>query len=50
MQKVGPVQSMAVMPWAPEMVAGGCHVDPLNRATWFVLGAAAQKLAPAHDR
>ena len=50
MQKVGPVQSMAVMPWAAGRVAGGCHADPLNRATWLVFGAAAQKLAPAHDR
>ncbi len=50
MQKVGPVQSIAVMPWAALMVAGGCHDAPLNIATWFRLGAAAQRLALAHDR
>ena len=50
MQKVGPVQSMAVMPWAAGMVAGACHADPLKSATWFRFGAAAQKPAPAHER
>ncbi len=29
MQKVGLVQSMAVKPWAAEMVAGGSQADPL---------------------
>ncbi len=50
MQKVGPVQSMAVMPCAAGMVAGRCQAEPLNRATWFRLGAAAQKPGVAHDR
>ena len=50
MQKVGPVQSMAVMPWAAGRVAGACHVEPLKKETWLVFGAAAQKPAPAHDR
>ena len=44
------MQSMAVMPWAAGMVAGGCHADPLKNATWFRLGAAAQKPVLAHDR
>ena len=46
MQKVGPVQSIAVMPCAAEMVAGACQADPLRNATWLRLGAAAQKPAP----
>ena len=50
MQKVGPVQSMAVMPCAAGMVAGLCHAEPLNSATWFRFGAAAQKPGVAHDR
>ena len=50
MQNVGPVQSIAVMPCAAGMVAGACHADPLRNATWFRLGAAAQKPVPAHDR
>ena len=50
MQKAGPVQSMAVMPWAAAMVAGASHADPLKKATWFRFGAAAQKPAPAHER
>ena len=29
---------------------GGCHADPLNSATWFTLGAAAQKVPVAHER
>src|SRR5580658_7351031 len=50
MQNVGPVQSIAVMPCAAGMVAGACHADPLRNATWFRLGAAAQKPLLAHDR
>ena len=50
MQKDGPVQSMAVIPCAAEMVVGACQVDPLRNATWFIFGAAAQKPEPAHDR
>ena len=49
-QKVGPVQSMAVKPAAPDTVVGACQVVPLYIATWFSLGAAAQKLSVAHDR
>ena len=33
MQKVGPVQSMAVMPWASGRVSGACHAEPLKKAT-----------------
>ena len=50
MQKVGPVQSMAVKPMAAGMVAGVCQVEPLNIATWFWLGAAAQNAGLAHER
>src|ERR1700722_13246643 len=50
MQNVGPVQSIAVMPCAAGMVAGACHADPLRNATWFRLGAAAQKPLLAEDR
>ena len=50
MQKVGLVQSMAVMPWAAGSVAAACHAEPLKKATWLVLGAAAQKTASAQDR
>ena len=50
MQNVGPVQSMAVKPCAAEMVAGGNQDEPLYVATWFWLGAAAQKVGEAHDR
>ena len=49
-QKVGPVQSIAVMPWAADNVVGACHADPLKKATWFVLGAAAQKVGVPHER
>jgi len=49
-QKVGPVQSIAVKPAAPETVVGGCQAEPLYVETWFSLGAAAQKLAVAHER
>ena len=49
MQNVGPVQSMAVMPCAAEMVAGACHDDPLRKATWFKFGAAAQNPVPVHE-
>ena len=50
MQNVGPVQSIAVMPCAADSVAGGCHAVPLKKATWFGLGAAAQKVVVPQDR
>ena len=50
MQNAGPVQSIAVMPCAADSVAGGCHTLPLKKATWFVLGAAAQKVGLPQDR
>ena len=45
-----PLQPTAVKPIAAEMVEGACQDDPSKRATWFWLGAAAQKLAVAHER
>ncbi len=50
MQNVGPVQSMAVMPCAALMVAGGSQLEPPRKATWFRLGAAPQKLETPHER
>ncbi len=49
-QKVGLVQSIAVMPWAADNVVGACHADPLKKATWLALAAAAQKVGVAHER
>lgn len=50
MQKFGAVQSMAVKPMAAGIVAGACQPEPLNMATWFRLGAAAQNVGVAQER
>jgi hypothetical protein len=38
------------MPWAEDNVVGARQVDPLKSATWFVFGAAAQKVGVPHER